>query len=100
MKTIQICTFVAVTCALLLINVSVSKSADNCAELLNNKCTECHNLERICRKIGRKDEKRWTRMIKRMLKNGAKLSDSEKIEMLNCLVDQTLSTIQLCKQGN
>ena len=83
--------------AIILLSTSSAIAKDNCAPLLENKCTECHNLNRVCEKLGKKNKKRWVRTIKRMVKRGAKLTKSEKKEILNCLVDQSPGTLQACK---
>jgi hypothetical protein len=97
MTTTRIRTVAALCCTLFLTAGQSVFAADNCAELLNSKCTECHNLNRVCQKVGKKDEKRWARTISRMEKHGTKLSAAENKGILACLAEPTPSTLQLCK---
>ena len=97
MKTIQIIFLTVVTFSLIMLSGQLSFAADHCAEILTNKCTECHNLNRVCQKVGKKNKKRWKRTIKRMVKRGTKLSKSESKEILTCLVDESPGTLQVCK---
>jgi len=97
MKTIRTATFAAVTCTLLLAANPAAFAADNCAELLPSKCTGCHNMNRVCQKVGKKSEKRWLRTIKRMEKHGSQLSGSEENVILTCLANPGSGTLQLCK---
>ena len=59
--------------------------AGACSTLLTTKCTVCHNLNRICEKLGKKSTSRWQRTIDRMIDRGAKLNPDEKATLLVCL---------------
>lgn len=59
--------------------------AGKCDALLTAKCTECHNTNRICEKLGKKSKARWQRTIDRMTERGAKLTPEETAMMLICL---------------
>nr|MBF0221201.1 hypothetical protein [Desulfobulbaceae bacterium] len=99
MKTIQVKRFIAVAFALGLFaaNTNTSNAADNCAELLVNKCIECHNLNRVCQKLGKKSESRWERTVKRMVKRGTILTKNESAEIVTCLADELPGAVQACK---
>ncbi len=74
-----------------------SKAAGNCDYILNTKCTTCHNLGRICRKLGKKKKSKWTTTIKRMVRHGAPLSKDEVQELAACLTEQNASVKDACK---
>ena len=91
------CIATGIAAALLVVSAQTSIAADNCAELLTNKCSDCHNLNRVCQKLGKKNKKRWDRTLKRMVKRGTKLTKSEYADILTCLVDQSPGAVQVCK---
>lgn len=68
-----------------------------CGTLLTAKCTECHNLTRICEKLGKKSKSRWQRTIKRMTDRGAKLSSEESDTLLTCLDSNIKDLEALCQ---
>lgn len=74
-----------------------SHAAGNCAYILNTKCTTCHNLGRICRKLGKKKKSKWLTTVKRMVRHGASLSKAEVKELATCLTEQNASVKDACK---
>lgn len=70
---------------------------DGCAVALEKNCISCHQLGRVCEKLGKKNEKRWKRTIKRMIKRGAKISKKDRNLILKCLNDQQEGALQVCK---
>lgn len=74
-----------------------SSASDNCDFILNTKCTMCHNLGRVCRKIGKKSKSRWTKTVKRMVKHGTPLSKDEQKELVLCLYNETESVRNACE---
>jgi len=46
--------------------------------LFLKKCTHCHNTERICRYIGRRNPLVWRKTIEWMQSKGAKVDNTEK----------------------
>lgn len=53
--------------------------AQNKDALFLNKCTHCHNTERICKYIGRYNPLVWRKTIEYMQSKGAKVDNTEKI---------------------
>jgi hypothetical protein len=51
--------------------------------LLQEKCSVCHTLARVHQ--ARKDRSEWEKTIDQMIKNGARLSESERQELLDYL---------------
>ncbi len=75
----------------------ISKAAGNCDYILNTKCTACHNLGRICRKLEKKNKAKWITTVKRMVRHGASLSKNEVQELATCLAEQNASVKDACK---
>jgi len=46
--------------------------------LLQERCTSCHNLNRVKRKIGEYSVGQWDEYVTRMQQKGARVTDSEK----------------------
>jgi hypothetical protein len=65
-------------------NDTVAMSLDP-AELLQEKCTTCHNLDRV--KRTRKDKAGWDKIVDRMIRNGAKISEAERQELSEYLAE-------------
>ncbi len=72
-------------------------AGDNCDFILNTKCTMCHNLGRVCRKLGKKSKSRWRKTIKRMVKHGTPLSDDEQKELTLCLYNESDTARAACE---
>lgn len=87
----------SLTIALIAINAQAAIAADNCANLLATKCADCHNLNRVCQKLGKKNESRWAKTIKRMIKRGTKLTKEESAEITACLANESPGAVQACK---
>ena len=63
---------------------AISGAKDNKALFLK-KCTHCHNTERICRYIGRRNPLVWRKTIEWMQSKGARVDDTEKITIATYL---------------
>ncbi len=79
------------------ISVATCSAADNCGLILNTKCTMCHNLGRICRKIGKKSKSHWRKTIKRMVKHGVTISKDEQKKLATCLYNKSESVRNACE---
>ncbi len=53
------------------------------ATLLQERCTSCHNLDRV--KSAAKSKDQWTATVERMISKGAKLNDAEKSVLIEYL---------------
>jgi len=78
-------TIIAVAALLALTATSV-RAAGGCAALVERKCTDCHQISRVCKKVGKKSRTRWKRTIKRMVRHGTSLGKDEFNTILNCLL--------------
>lgn len=55
------------------------------AAFVTAKCNTCHNMERTCSKIGKKNAAQWERTIVRMVSKGTALTEAEQKEMIGFL---------------
>ena len=58
---------------------------EECADLIVNRCETCHYSTRICHVLGRKSKQKWSRSVARMVRYGAKLSETEQKQLIECL---------------
>jgi len=65
---------------------TISPADQNCGEMLQGKCTNCHYKTRICKEVGEKNRRSWKNTAKRMVRYGLKISDTEIDEIVGCLV--------------
>lgn len=80
------------------VNVDVvSVGEESCAPILQAKCVQCHHLARICQNVGNKNKRSWKRTVKRMVNNGAKLTDEEQSILIDCLYSQADGVKEACK---
>lgn len=56
-------------------------------EMLKRYCTVCHNLERVRKAVGNRDQQGWTDYISRMQGKGASITDREKSQLATFLGD-------------
>lgn len=54
------------------------------AALLQERCSTCHNLDRV--KSATRNKEQWTATVERMISKGAKLNDAEKSVVIEYLV--------------
>ncbi len=65
----------AVVSTLLSLSVcAVAVGADDMGEGLSRACSSCHSARRVCRMLGAKDSKGWEKTVRRMVENGADIS--------------------------
>nr|MBF0221662.1 hypothetical protein [Desulfobulbaceae bacterium] len=69
----------------------------SCLSIFESDCISCHNENRSCQKLGKKDKARWKRTIDRMMKRGSKLSPADQETLLDCLADESADIVQMCK---
>ena len=78
---------------------------ESCSELLKNRCTPCHYLTRVCQKLERNRKKgffggvfsgSWSRTIRNMVKQGAKLNDAEQKNLTECLDNSAPEVLDTC----
>jgi cytochrome c-type biogenesis protein CcmH/NrfF len=53
------------------------------AALLQERCSSCHNLDRV--KSAAKSKEQWTATVERMISKGARLNDAEKSVLIEYL---------------
>lgn len=68
-----------------------------CNELLNQRCTVCHYMTRICQNLGQKSQRQWKKTVKTMKNRGAIISKAELDTLVNCLAGPTTEAEKTCK---
>ena len=71
--------------------------AVDCGVVLQSRCLECHGVDTICQKLGRKSRQRWIETIDRMVKHGTELLYEEKITLVDCLDLQEKGVLGVCR---
>lgn len=72
--------FLSASCA-----EAVPVPKDECAALMISQCQACHQTSRICQQLGKKSRWDWEKTINNMIRHGAKLSETEKTLVIDCL---------------
>ncbi len=76
-----------------------AESVSGCAELLRNRCQDCHYLDRVCGQVGEKSKRSWSATVKRMVKRrGARLTTEEQGFLVACLLAPTPDVQKECKK--
>ncbi|HQJ08928.1 MAG TPA: hypothetical protein PLF54_07985, partial [Deltaproteobacteria bacterium] len=75
-KTLKDLSVIAVTFFLLISLLSSCEKTQaqptgDPAGIVKKNCTVCHNPQRICDSLGKKDRKEWDKTVKRMVDHGA-----------------------------
>jgi len=65
--------------------------------LFLKKCTHCHNTERICRYVGRRNPLVWRKTIEWMQSKGARVDKTEKVTIANYLGTLQKHRAEFCK---
>lgn len=73
-------------------------AAGECGVLVKSHCSACHQIARVCQKLGQKSEKRWARTVSRMVGRGAKLTAAEESEVVDCLTHQSAELQGICSE--
>lgn len=89
----------------LLAVVPQSSAGESCTELLQNRCEVCHYITRVCDRV-KKDRTRsswfggtagsWKRIIKNMVRQGAKLDSDEEKQLVECLSTPAPEVSDIC----
>ena len=77
-----------------------SLAADDCTALLTDRCQKCHYLTRVCDKVAdNKGKWSWKRTVSNMVRQGAKLDETEEDRLVSCLSDPAAGVVKLCDQN-
>jgi hypothetical protein len=83
-----------------------ANAEESCTELLKNRCETCHYLTRVCYKVEKEMGKTrlfggpegvWKRIMKNMVKQGAKLNSKEEDILVKCLSEPSAEALSICK---
>lgn len=73
------------------------RANQGCADKVMATCTKCHIQTRICEKLGKKSKRDWKVTLKRMLRYGLVLNETDQDNMLKCLLSLEKNSGNLCK---
>lgn len=71
---------------------------DTGGQIVDNVCTACHSLERVCTNLGDTNEK-WLPRVKRMNMYGANLTPAQTDTVVRFLAAQTPGSRPVCAPG-
>lgn len=69
----------------------------DCQATIDVKCVKCHYKTRICDALGTKSKRKWKRTIKSMVGHGAKLTQDEQKNVVECLSSLSKGSDIVCK---
>ena len=72
-------------------------SIAGCGEILVSVCSKCHNITRICQRLGTRSKREWRNTSNAMIRNGARLGPEEQDKLIDCLEQQSEDIKALCK---
>lgn len=87
--------FVFFLFSIVLISSAANVSASD--DLVSSKCSTCHSLDKVCKDIGKKDLKGWTRTVKHMQAMGAEINDAQVKEISKTLAESEAGSNSICK---
>ncbi len=67
------------------------------ATLVEQRCTVCHNTDRICKHIGHFSAAQWHATVDKMVKNGARLDPAEQRSVVDYLSRLKAADAPFCK---
>lgn len=76
------------------------KAADIKADdaFISSKCAVCHKIDKVCKKIGKKDASQWEAIVKGMVKRGAKMNEAEQKTAAEYLASLQADKNTLCSK--
>ncbi len=80
----------------LLMIASLVYAQAGAAKLAGERCSACHSTARICEKLGNRSAEVWQQTVKRMVSNGAKLTDAEAASVAEYLATAKPGAKALC----
>lgn len=81
---------------MVLMIVSLVHAQASAAKLAAERCAPCHGTARICDKLGNRSAEVWQQTVRRMVSNGAKLSDADAASVAEYLATAKPGAKPLC----
>lgn len=91
------CIFVLVVLSICACEKTQAGQKGDPAGTVMNKCSVCHNTERICEDLGKMDRKAWEKTIKRMIGHGADVTPQDVPAVADYLAGLKPGTKPVCK---
>lgn len=97
-KSVQTGTVIGAVLLILVLWANGSgRAEEECGPLVQNKCSTCHFVTRICPRIKTgKSNSYWKRIIANMIQNGMVATDQEQEQLARCLTDPDTTVKALC----
>jgi len=93
--TILLLTFTSITalhCA------SAPAQRKDPAGIVTKSCSNCHGIDKVCSKLGRKDKNAWTRTVYGMKQAGARIDENDIPMLAEYLAGLKPGSKQVCRQ--
>lgn len=71
--------------------------AQDASRIVMSACTKCHNAERVCAAIGKKDQAAWDVTVTRMMGKGAQVTEKDKPAVVAYLAGLKPGAKPLCE---
>ena len=78
--------------------IGAEEQPATCTELMNERCTVCHYMTRVCQNLGNKSERKWKKTVKTMMRRGAKLNKAEMNTLVDCLAGPAEEAEKTCRE--
>jgi len=75
----------------------ISHPEGDTSSLVASACAACHNTQKVCDSLGKKDKDAWTQTVNRMVKKGAAIDKDSIPAVVNYLAGLKPGTKPLCK---
>ena len=83
--------------ALILLSGNTGRAEEECAPLVQNKCSTCHFVTHICPKIAQgKGNSYWKGIVEKMIGHGMVATDQEQRQITTCLASPDAKVKALC----
>ena len=65
--------------------------------MVMNACRACHDLNKVCNALGKKDKDAWTLTVNKMVKKGAALDKGSAAQVIEYLTGLKAGSQHICK---
>jgi len=89
--------FVALSLTTLSTQSSSAQSDDGIAALVMTSCSKCHDTQRVCKNIGKKNQGEWDTTVTRMIEKGAPLPIENKDQVIEYLLTISPGSKPICE---
>ena len=76
---------------------SPAQPSDEIAALVMTSCSKCHDTQRVCKNIGKKNQGEWDTTVTRMIEKGAPLPIEKKDQVIEYLLTISPGSKPICE---